>query len=107
MISEEQVKAFLEKVKGNTGLQEKLKAAADANAVVEIAKEAGFSLSAEDFNKAELEISDLELEGVVGGNLSLDSHCIHKIWNGLCEAQVNQAKNRSGTNVNQIASHVC
>ena len=106
-MSEEQVKAFLEKVKGNTGLQEKLKAAADANAVVEIAKEAGFSLSAEDFNKAELEISDAELEGVVGGDFSFDSHCKHRFWNGLCADQVNQAKNRPGTNVNQIASHVC
>ena len=46
-MSEEQLKAFLEKVKGNTSLQEKLKAAADANAVVEIAKAAGFMISAD------------------------------------------------------------
>ena len=32
-MSEGQLKAFLEKVKGDTSLQEKLKAAADANAV--------------------------------------------------------------------------
>ena len=38
-MSEEQLKAFLEKVKGDTGLQEKLKAAANSDAVVSIAKE--------------------------------------------------------------------
>ena len=50
-MSEEQLKAFLEKVKGDTSLQEKLKAAADANAVAAIAKEAGFSISADDSPK--------------------------------------------------------
>ena len=67
-MSEEQLKAFLEKVKADTSLQEKLKAAADANAVVEIAKEAGFTISADDLTKAVSEISDEELEGVAGGN---------------------------------------
>ncbi len=47
-MSEEQLKAFIEKVKADTCLQEKLKAAADANAVSAIAKEAGFSISADD-----------------------------------------------------------
>ena len=42
--SEEQLKYFLEKVKGDTSLQEKLKAAADADAVLAIAKEAGYML---------------------------------------------------------------
>ena len=36
-MSEEQLKAFLEKVKADTSLQEKLKAAADAEAVAAIA----------------------------------------------------------------------
>ena len=66
-MSEEQVKAFLEKAKVNTSLQEKLKAAADANAVAAIAKEAGFSISADDINKTQSELSDEELEGVAGG----------------------------------------
>ena len=69
-MSEEQLKAFLEKVKGDTSLQEKLKAAADANAVVEIAKEAGFAITAEDIQSmqsATTELSDAELEGVAGG----------------------------------------
>ena len=41
-MSEEQLKAFLEAVKDDAGLQEQLKAAGDADAVVAIAKAAGF-----------------------------------------------------------------
>ena len=66
-MSEEQLKAFLEKVQGDTSLQEKLKAAADANAVAAIAKEAGFSISADDLTNAQSELSDQVLEGVAGG----------------------------------------
>ena len=72
-MSEEQLKAFLEKVKGDTSLQEKLKAAADANAVAAIAKAAGFVLSADDLKQASLtmlsetELESAELEGVNGG----------------------------------------
>ena len=68
-MSEEQLKAFLEKVKTDTSLQEKLKAAADANAVAAIAKEAGFmitSLQADDLAKALSELSEEELEGMAG-----------------------------------------
>ena len=72
-MSEEQLKAFLEKVKGDTSLQEKLKAAADANAVIAIAKEAGFSISADDLTKAQSELSDAELEGVAGGLIFEDT----------------------------------
>ena len=69
-MSEQQLNAFLEKVKGDTSLQEKLNGAADADAVVEIAKEAGFSISAEDIQSmqsAMVELSDHELEQVAGG----------------------------------------
>ena len=66
-MSEEQLKAFLEKVKSETGLQEKLKAAANLDAVVAIAKGAGFVISADDLKKAQSEISDEELEGAAGG----------------------------------------
>ena len=68
-MSEEQLKAFVEKVKGDTSLQEKLKAAADADAVVAIAKEAGFSISADDLRNAQDNISEEELEGVAGGRV--------------------------------------
>ena len=66
-MSEEQLKAFLEKVKADTSLQEKLKAAADANAVAAIAKGAGFSISADDVTNAQSELSEEELGGVAGG----------------------------------------
>ena len=65
-MSEEQLKAFLEKVKADTSLQEKLKAAADANTVSAIAKEAGFSISADDLTNAQSELKDQELEDVAG-----------------------------------------
>ena len=75
-MSEEQLKAFLEKVKDDTSLQEKLKAAADADAVTAIAKEAGFIISADDLTKAQSELSDEELEGVAGGiSIPLYSYC--------------------------------
>jgi len=84
-MSEEQLKAFLEVVKADAGLQEQLKAAGDADAVVAIAKAAGFVISADELNsKAEIsrEISEEELEGVAGGGdpvlaggPSLDTPC--------------------------------
>ena len=61
-MSKEQLSAFLEKVKADTSLQEKLKAASDADGVVAIAKEAGFKISADDLKKAQSEVSDAELE---------------------------------------------
>ncbi|MDC3044324.1 Nif11-like leader peptide family natural product precursor [bacterium] len=69
-MSEEQLNAFLEKVKADTELQEKLNGAADADAVVEIAKAAGFSITAEDIRSMQsesVELSDEELEGAAGG----------------------------------------
>ena len=66
-MSEEQLKAFLEKVQGDDNLQAKLKAAANSDAVVSIAKEAGFSISADDLKNAPSELSDEELEGAAGG----------------------------------------
>ncbi|KGG25563.1 MULTISPECIES: Nif11-like leader peptide family natural product precursor [unclassified Prochlorococcus] len=67
-MSEEQLKAFLEKVKADTSLLEQLKAAADVDAVTAIAKEAGFMISADDFKSwFNAELSDSELEGVAGG----------------------------------------
>ena len=47
-MSDEQLKAFLEKVNLDTSLQDKLKAATDADAVLDIAKASGFVISADD-----------------------------------------------------------
>jgi predicted ribosomally synthesized peptide with nif11-like leader len=66
-MSEEQLKAFLEAVTANEGLQEQLKAAADADAVVALAKAAGFEISAEELRRAQAELSDEELQLVAGG----------------------------------------
>ena len=71
-MSEEQLKAFLEKAKGDSNLQEKLKTAADSDAVLAIAKEEGFMICADDLNNAQSELSEKELEGVAGGQ---DSDC--------------------------------
>ena len=69
-MSQEQLKAFFEKVKGDTSLQEKLKAAADADSVAAIAENSGYKISTEDIEKFMTEISDKELEGVAGGGFN-------------------------------------
>ena len=62
-MSEEQLRAFLEAVKADAGLQVKLSAARDADAIVQIAKKAGFAISAEELQeRVQTEISDKELE---------------------------------------------
>ena len=66
-MSEEQLKAFMEAVKADAELQEKLKAAVDSDSVVAIAKAAGFVISAEELARAQAAVSEDELEGVAGG----------------------------------------
>ena len=76
-MSEEQLAALLAKIKEDAGLQEKLKGAADLDAFLTIAKEAGFDVSKADWLKYQaqaqaqqtLELDDEELEGVAGGRL--------------------------------------
>ena len=71
-MSEEQLSALLAKLKEDAGLQEKLKGAADLDAAVAMAKEAGFDVSKADWIKYQakqtLEISDEELDRVAGGS---------------------------------------
>ena len=82
-MSEEQLKAFLEKVKTDTNLQEKLKGAADVDAILAIAKEAGFSISADDLKNAQpTELSEEELEGVAGGTKTIFMFPISITWCG-------------------------
>jgi predicted ribosomally synthesized peptide with nif11-like leader len=70
-MSEEQLTALLAKLKDDAGFQEKLTGAADLDAFLVIAKEAGFDFSKADCLKYQakqtLELSDEELEGVAGG----------------------------------------
>jgi predicted ribosomally synthesized peptide with nif11-like leader len=50
-MSEEQLKAFLEAVKADAGLQQKLKGAANPDTTTTLAKEAGFDVSKDDWLK--------------------------------------------------------
>ena len=78
-MSQEQLKAFLEKVKADTSLQEKLKAAASPEAAIEIAKDGGFSITAKDIQSmqstTEPEVSEEELEGASGGT-NIRTHAV-------------------------------
>ena len=71
-MSEEQLAALLAKLKDDAKLQEKLKGAADLDAAVALAKEAGFDVTNADWLKHQakqtLELSDEELEGMAGGD---------------------------------------
>ncbi len=70
-MSEEQLAALLAKLKDDAGLQEKLKGAADLDAALAIATEAGFVISKAVWLKFQaqqtIELSDEELENVAGG----------------------------------------
>ena len=70
-MSEEQLAALLAKLRDDAGLQEKLKGAADLDAVLAIAKDAGFEISKAAWLKFQaqqtIELSDEELENVAGG----------------------------------------
>ena len=76
-MSEEQLAALLAKIKDDAGLQEKLKGAADLDAAIALAREAGFDVSKADWlryqAKQTLELSDEELEGVAGGTVAPES----------------------------------
>ena len=81
-MSAEQLTAFWEAVEGDTSLQEKLSASTDgeidtpieAAAVVAIAKDAGFTITAGDLLRADaqaiLELNDDELQKMAGGGRS-------------------------------------
>ena len=85
-MSEEQLQAFIAKVKSDTSLQEKLKAAASPEASIEIAKEAGFSITLEDTPMYDSStVSDEELEAAAGGGADFQScrreqACHQRCW---------------------------
>jgi len=92
-MSEDQLTAFLKAVKSDVVLQDKLKASSDGeidtkqevNAVIEIAKLAGFRISAGDLlrNQAQgiMELSDEELEKVAGGARCKPPYCLDRTRN--------------------------
>ena len=79
-MSAEQLTTLLAKLNDDAGLREKLKGAADLDAAVAMAQEAGFDVSKADWlryqAKQTLELSDEQLEDVAGGG----KKCEH--WKG-------------------------
>jgi len=75
-MAEEQLKAFWEAIQADAGLQQKLQGVTEPDAVAAIAKEAGFSISAEEIKKAqsEFELTDEQLENVAGAAASVDPY---------------------------------
>ena len=63
---EQQLKAFLEQVKTDSDLKNKLNGATP-DSVAAIAKEAGFVISTEQLKIAQMQVSEEELEEVAGG----------------------------------------
>jgi predicted ribosomally synthesized peptide with nif11-like leader len=86
-MSEEQLAALLAKLRDDAGLQEKLKGAADLDAVLAIATEAGFDISKADWLRYQanqtLELSDEELEGIAGGERTLSNRPC-KTYDSIC-----------------------
>ena len=68
-MSEEQLKEFLSKAKGDSNRREKLKVAKSPEDVVNIAKEHGYEFTAGKIT----ELSEEELEGVAGGTAGGDT----------------------------------
>ena len=81
-MSEEQLSALLAKLKEDAGLREKLQGAADLDAAVALAKEAGFDVSKADLLKNQASqtqgLSDKELESVAGGETNEVTICVCK-----------------------------
>ena len=73
-MSEEQLKAFWEAIQADSALKQKLQGVTDLGAIVDIAKEAGFTISVEELEQAQKELSDEQLDGAAGGICVIFSH---------------------------------
>ena len=71
-MAEDQLKAFLEAVEADAVLQEKINGVTGVEALLAIAKEAGYVFTAEDVSalKAEKELTDDEVADVSGGGVN-------------------------------------
>lgn len=83
-MSEQQFQPFLNAAKEDQALQEKLKAALTPQDIVTIAKEAGFSISADQLQRGKSELSEQELESVAGGTLYWPSDNPHQRFATVC-----------------------
>lgn len=71
---EDQIQALINALKADTSLQERLKAATNFDEVVAIAAEARFVVTKAEVLQAQaqsVELSDRELEDVIGGSVTL------------------------------------
>ena len=73
-MSEEQLKAFWEATQADSALQQKLQGVTDLGAIVDIAREAGFTISVEKLEQAQKELSDEQLDGATGGLCVIFTH---------------------------------
>ncbi len=73
-MSEEQLKAFWDAIQSDSALQQKLQGVTDLGAIVDIAKEAGFTISVEELEQAQKELSDEQLDGATGGLCVIFTH---------------------------------
>ena len=71
---EEQLKGFWEAIQQDQALQQKLQGVNDPGAIVDIAKEAGFTISVEELEKTQMELSDEQLDGAAGGFCHIFTH---------------------------------
>ena len=96
VMSEEQLAALLAKLKDDAGLQEKLKGASDLDAVLVIAKDAGFDISKAAWlryqAKQTIELSDEELEGIAGGSGGCALVGTFKLWDWTKEDLAKQLR---------------
>ena len=78
-MSDEQLKAFVEAIKADKALQQKLQGIADPDAIVSIAREAGFMISTDHLREpsGQVELSDEQLDAVSGGESWID---VLKTW---------------------------
>lgn len=84
-MSEDQLKALLDKIKSDPAFREQLRGARDLDSLMENARQAGFDIAKEDLVKYQSEgnpadLSDSELESVSGGMLTPDSWALEPDW---------------------------
>ena len=99
-MSKEQLDAFLEALKVDVNLQEKIYTAKKKEAVEAIAKEAGVNISAEALGPVLSEVSEDELENIVGSRGVTFIACAGtQLWN--CK------KNKASKGMKLLESHSC
>ena len=73
-MSEEKFRAFWEATQADSARQQKLLGVTVRGAIVDIAKEAGFTISVEELEQAQKELSDEQLDGATGGFCHIFTH---------------------------------